>query len=1808
MADFDQLKKDQDAARGETVKKSDALFIARERLGRANAAEKPDAADIQKALDGVQTATDQYKLALKNELDFVPQLQLLTDPRKAMGLLDGSVPVLMFPVRIETRFRMQLNPPELWVRVYPDDCSTDTFEPTISENELQNVRAYWAGIFQAGRVPDQERGAWRALAASHGPGRAEWLIGQHAPANLATRESKTNPEDVILTIVTDEPPPGDAGAIILYWMSIWLADGDKVKEDAASAAFSAARLAEIRSKYVPTNIDENPEPPLRRNEVGLSAQWVEMPNVNVDDLRRRTWARAAKVDTLPDRFLFIGYRFGQAQPYEQLGNPIPSSLHVGPDPAAPQDEQLRQVPQDQPDAGELIFPEEMQWMVDFDRAVEVGMGFRINLAQANALNGFTRVLVAGVRVTDDPERGQERLQTLIEHHRFSRSGFTLVPQGTPTNNTESGGAGWSRTADADEAFDLLGKTSLFTDEPDWLKKSDGQWLAEYLGIDPAALQRIANADGRDQTDARAMNIALWPATLGYWMDAMMGEPAHIDHAMTEKTRDFFTRYVSGRGAIPAVRIGRQPYGILPATAFSHMEWLTNEANATKTQGWIYLNGLHGVLSRVTAHWELMRQQVSFAGKADGNGDPHQLLLDIVGLHSGSAELFQRWAESLQHLLRLIRRFYPNFDLDESEWTEEAREFLQFLAGTDVRPPEILTKFFIGKVNRVEHVVDTVPLSETAPLTVTRADKKNYIEWLIDAAGASLAALYAQEGFGGTQPKALLYVMLRHALQLGYHDVSLKLHVEKQLINAGAAMSARSDAPFINIDDQSAAPASKYAYLFKNEPAIHQQLRVDEHIAASLANLQLHWPLQDQIAALKELATASTARLERAFVDHLDTCSYRLDAWFLGFVHKQLARMRGLEPDASGGPSAPKRGIYLGAYAWVEDLKPETKTLTPVPLLDPDLAAAFGSGPPLTRDSNNFGYIHAPSLNQAVAAAVLRNGYKQTASKQTGNTLAVNLTSERVRAAMAMIEGIRNGQSLGALLGYQFERGLHDRYTEAEVDGFILELRAKFPLAGNKLKSTNVAALKNIREVEARNVIDGLKLIEHITKTGQKTYPFGFGADLPAASPTQAGAIDKEVERLRETHDAVSDLATAEGVYQAILGNYDRAGSTYDAYAKGTLPPEPQVVRTPPSGKSLTHRVALHLDPDALPGPTPRSIAEPSLNAWLAGVLPPLNQIGCKVHYRATSTDVTLGELGISPRDMLELVHDGRQAMNELDDRILRVGITKLNAHPDDPVTIEYRAVTSGIPIFEVMPLVRSLRTLFEGARPLRPTDLTLSRETLEAADDVLAIQDTPIKDARAQLFNVNASLDGYIAPHQLLLADPVANRGVLLSGIDADIDALVPVLADAVLFGIPQTGWGFAYDTRRGAYNAILKKVADAAQKMVERDAEFTAVMAELPAAAGDPAAELEILYRAERLISTDVQDSLTENDLTAIKHPAFLGQLAALQNVKTTAPAKVSDLLAAVKALPDLAPFTFDNLSFQQEEETILALSADLLRLAQTVHAEGTKRHKEAGDHIAKADAAADPAARNKALDAAAKAMFGEHFTVIPRFTLTAKQGTEIEQSRSAVGARLAHLAAAPFDDAFPVDTWLYGIARVRDKMRAWEQTVMLAEAFDTASKPALDPLQFPFVQDEPWLGLDFPVKDFKIPGERLLYTASFSVAFDKTDPQCGVLLDEWTEVIPGSELDTGLAFHFDRPSNEAPQAMLLVTPTDQREKWIWSDVVDALNDTLDFAKRRAVEPDQLHDMQYPRFLPAAIMAVTYGQLSISAAILDPQLKVNQP
>src|SRR4029079_19780433 len=51
-------------------------------------------------------------------------------------------------------------------------------------------------------------------------------------------------------------------------------------------------------------------------------------------------------------------------------------------------------------------------------------------------------------------------------------------------------------------------------------------------------------------------------------------------------------------------------------------------------------------------------------------------------------------------------------------------------------------------------------------------------------------------------------------------------------------------------------------------------------------------------------------------------------------------------------------------------------------------------------------------------------------------LAIDLSSARVRLAESLLDGIRQGQELGAQLGYRWERALHER----GLDRFIAGIR------------------------------------------------------------------------------------------------------------------------------------------------------------------------------------------------------------------------------------------------------------------------------------------------------------------------------------------------------------------------------------------------------------------------------------------------------------------------------------------------------------------------------------------------------------------------------------------------------------------------------------------------------------------------------------------------------------------------------------------------------------------------------------------------
>ena len=218
--------------------------------------------------------------------------------------------------------------------------------------------------------------------------------------------------------------------------------------------------------------------------------------------------------------------------------------------------------------------------------------------------------------------------------------------------------------------------------------------------------------------------------------------------------------------------------------------------------------------------------------------------------------------------------------------------------------------------------------------------------------------------------------------------------------------------------------------------------------------------------------------------------------------------------------------------------------------------------------------------------------------------------------------------------------------------------------------------------------------------------------------------------------------------------------------------------------------------------------------------------------------------------------------------------------------------------------------------------------------------------------------------------------------------------------------------------------------------------------------------------------------------------------------------------------------------------------------------------------------------LTAAAKALFGDDFQVIPEFKLSSAQGAEwLNALQASSSGGLFKYLNTTLNIEFPVDEWFHGAARVRQPLRHWESALMLATAFDL-TPPSLTPIQLPFAAGDSWLALEYP-PDYVIDSDRLLYTALYSQPFDPTTRQCGVLVDEWTEVIPGTERDTGITFNYSRPDNEPPQSLLLVVPRRDHGTWQWADLVGALQETWTWPKNERSSPSSSTQPPTPASCP---------------------------
>lgn len=1634
----------------------------------------------------------------------------------------ADLPAVLLPVRLETRFLTQASFPCLCIRIFPDDIHIDTHEPGLTPDEIRWGQHLWAQAWRAGGDPALETALQRELVQRFGPGRAAWIAQTLTPLNPEDRPQTAIPEGESLPVAPRYPTPAQRSA---------------------------------------------------------------------------AWTRPPQVKALPQRWVAMGFRQGE-RVLSALSEPIAHPLHAGPDPQAAPVDNLD-------DQTVLPLDPGWRWMVDFEAAVEQGMALRIPLASVEeAERGYDRLLVVGLNTSLDGAASAAELQGLLTSHRYTDS-LDFVPQGTPSNHTAEAPAGYS-SLEPEQQTELLSRRRAAEMATD----ANGPVTAQALGISAGVFRHLPQAAAREQAEAEAMNTVLWPATWGYGL--RYGLNGLLRDEQIAALRQHFCQFVRGRGPLPTCRIGRQPYGLLPVTSLDL--WA-----AGAEQPGIAL------LLQLRHRWQQALAHVPRVGAAD-DANPSQTLADILGMQAIHVETVARLAfdGALYGVFDPPGLPTPS-DADLRQRHSRLRQLLQAI-GLDDIPTDIpfarlmltdgqlqLQEWLGAFADHGENLAQPLMALQQASFTALR---DNTLDNLGD--------------FGQTP----FYRLLRHGLLLAYAEAAYQLQVEQGHLAAGAVGDPGLVDILENPGETSLTPLRLLTQpAGPNQPALGDtidSLRAEESAALqSLAAVR---------QGLAHLATVPAQQLDLLLRETLDLASHRLDAWITSLATARLQQLRQSQP----------QGAILGGYGWVENLRLEPDQ----PVLTPPAGVDASDRVPLFAQANNGGYVAAPSLTQAATAAILRAGYLNHGSQQATAPFAIDLSSERVRLAQWLLAGVRQGQSLGALLGYRFERGLKDRklgqyietfrklaplsdlyqalaardaaaaakdtlvadqaqelaqaqqelnnlknrinFYQSDLDAIlrainqkeaqkqaldqkrdhyakkipplqqkrqtllqerqaisreldnlaspgpifgggvnsrlrqqliqrynqktseinsvnnqikglektlknlrtqqaalekeIVQLRVKQNQTFSKLHQTHkdieaqeqllftdlpqqhgqqlqaaeallqqaqtaydqalaayrdkylyppTAEIKAIESLEVQHGVDGWVLMT-LWQAGK--IPFGQRG-LPDENSPHGSALKAQLNQLVTVVDAVSDLVTAESVYQLAQGNELRAGATLDAIATAdTPPPEPDIIRTPRSGIAHTHRLAVVLPATATPPNQwkvdsfqQRAPADPALNAWVATMLVDPVRVRIEVTYLDPATEAPLASGSarlahflLSPLDILYLVTPNDAGTGSALEAQIAYRLLRSRPHqvPRDALV---RFSDQPAPDWAETDI--SLNTFLETARAVK--DLVTAARPLDARD--LTQPETEAQSGRIDLEDLQQRADTAVAhlsnAHRHLQLEIANARGAA-----PDLDRLRTAFSRLYYLGFPEAVPGSAQGDDDQARAVLLEQAVPLLKSVQQR------------------------LARLEQLASN-----------------------------------------RAVTSQPD-------------------RLVEYYVQRLQTV--------------------------------------FGPEFRVLPQF-----QPIQLQPLQQAWSQSLALQG----DNPLAAMAWLDQMAPVRPGCQRLQTSLTYAAALDATVEPPLTVGQLPYAPGDRWVAL--PQPDGAIASPRTALVALMPHSLPAKGPLVGLMIDEWVDTIPNPQETAGVAFHFNAPQAQAPQAILLAVPPPGQTQWRLDTLEAILQETLDLAQLRTVD-----------------------------------------
>lgn len=975
--------------------------------------------------------------------------------------------------------------------------------------------------------------------------------------------------------------------------------------------------------------------------------------------------------------------------------------------------------------------EEEDWLSDFDKAIQVGLGIKIRIKPEDT--HFDRVLVCGFRDAIKPKDTSNELAALFQNHQFTE-GFSFLEYGTPTNNTNTAQSGYSAHDEynAVDSFDYAVEgleVENTTTYGDVRIPTAGKKLARLLGFSTDFLKYIQNADIKESPLNELFQKASWFALGGQSLLMLMGN--QLDSSAYESLWEHYYKYVKGRGNYPAIKIGNQPYGIVPV-----MNIRKSEKEKKEEAQDIFLRDIRELCSRVMDRWEAMKTQVPTLWK---EGDKNRALLKALSM--------QPYSTTYQ--IRALR--YDDFQTKLNNWLQQLPKSARERDLLALNKPPFFTPFIQQKYQSLlviltdfmeeeERLLQTPILSFLDDNQILGFRNKKTSKWKEGTEEELVEAEYIFslietdwtpfkdfiEKLDNAAPNELIYyegklnvftdLFLKSfatASQLYYQQVAFLpspsdlqkypenmdvgvqafLKLEIGTINQTVGSSIKAGDKVLEVigtrtigtDHSHIIPVvAPFDGIIKSIEVKKGEATTPKMPLFTLFNEEGYKRIKDQFINLGrqivELTNNKGVHQEIALRESIDLNSFRVDAWITSLAARQIEELRNKE----------KSGIYFGAYGWVEDLERDQKEVDLTTLTDTYNTERTG------------GIIHTTDAAQAVAATIFKNSYLKYKESSNDSPYALNLTSDRIQKSNSFLEGIRQGQQVEALLGYQLERFLH----EANLHNEIYALREAFPLYEN-ISSTNGQATGFVN----LSVINGLEIIE-AKNTNEQLLKNQLNGSFKK--------VKGFVEKLEDILDGSLDTLFYEAGYQVTQGNLSQAAAALDA-TKGEIEPPPiESLKTKLPGVGIAHKLAI-IFPKTTQTYSPencRAFVEPVLENWISEQLGDFNKIGCQVQITNSINDtiviheVRLSDLQIGHLDFLYLskfpVSDGA---SELEWRIWKYVQTQQTALPEEAqYNITDVAPNDCQALFKALEVARCLYDLLQRGRYLKSEDISRASE------------------------------------------------------------------------------------------------------------------------------------------------------------------------------------------------------------------------------------------------------------------------------------------------------------------------------------------------------------------------------------------------------------------------------------------------------------------------------------------------------------------